>query len=105
METTLPKRSAAHLTLRHASARLSSRIAHILPFYATTVSPMTLRTALILAAGRGERLRPLTDHTPKPLLPYQGIPLITHHIQRLASAGFTRIIINQAYLRIKSVVT
>ncbi len=54
--------------------------------------------AMILAAGRGERMRPLTDTVPKPLLKVQGIPLIEHHIERLVSAGFYEIIINIAYL-------
>jgi N-acetyl-alpha-D-muramate 1-phosphate uridylyltransferase len=54
--------------------------------------------AMILAAGRGERMRPLTDHTPKPLLKVGGKPLIVWHLERLAKAGFTEIIINQAHL-------
>ena len=53
---------------------------------------------MILAAGRGERMRPLTDHTPKPLLQVGGKPLIVWHIERLRAAGFTRIVINHAYL-------
>jgi MurNAc alpha-1-phosphate uridylyltransferase len=54
--------------------------------------------AMILAAGRGERMRPLTDHTPKPLLTVAGQPLIGHQIQRLARAGFVDIVINHAHL-------
>jgi MurNAc alpha-1-phosphate uridylyltransferase len=54
--------------------------------------------AMILAAGRGERMRPLTDHTPKPLLMVGGKPLIVWHIERLARAGITEIIINHAHL-------
>ena len=54
--------------------------------------------AMILAAGRGERLRPLTDHTPKPLLPAGGKPLIVWHLERLAAAGFRDIVINHAHL-------
>ncbi|MDO8932016.1 MAG: nucleotidyltransferase family protein [Rhodocyclaceae bacterium] len=53
---------------------------------------------MILAAGRGERMRPLTDRTPKPLLPVAGKPLIVWHIERLARAGFRDIVINHAHL-------
>jgi MurNAc alpha-1-phosphate uridylyltransferase len=53
---------------------------------------------MILAAGRGERMRPLTDHTPKPLLTVAGKPLILWHIEKLAKAGFGRIVINHAHL-------
>lgn len=54
--------------------------------------------AMILAAGRGERMRPLTDHTPKPLLLVAGKPLIQWHIEALQRAGFTEIVINHAWL-------
>ncbi|MCL2636082.1 MAG: nucleotidyltransferase family protein, partial [Betaproteobacteria bacterium] len=54
--------------------------------------------AMILAAGRGERLRPLTDHTPKPLLPAGGKPLIVWHLEKLAAAGFCDVVINHAHL-------
>jgi len=54
--------------------------------------------AMILAAGRGERMRPLTDHTPKPLLIAAGRPLIEHTIAQLVTAGFHEIIINHAHL-------
>lgn len=54
--------------------------------------------AMILAAGRGERMRPLTDHTPKPLLKVGGKPLVVWHLERLAQAGFKEIIINHAHL-------
>lgn len=54
--------------------------------------------AMILAAGRGERMRPLTDHTPKPLLKAGGKPLIVWHLLALAKAGFNQIVINHAHL-------
>ena len=54
--------------------------------------------AMILAAGRGERLRPLTDEIPKPLLKVAGQSLIEYHIYNLAKAGFKDIIINTAWL-------
>ncbi|MGA1083504.1 MAG: nucleotidyltransferase family protein, partial [Burkholderiaceae bacterium] len=50
-----------------------------------------MNKAMILAAGRGERMRPLTDHTPKPLLAVGGQPLIVWHLQALAAAGFNKI--------------
>jgi len=53
---------------------------------------------MILAAGRGERMRPLTDVTPKPLLKAGGKPLIVWHIERLARAGFTELVVNHAHL-------
>jgi MurNAc alpha-1-phosphate uridylyltransferase len=55
-------------------------------------------SALILAAGRGERLRPLTDTLPKPLLAAGGRPLIEWQIERLVRAGFTDLVVNHAYL-------
>ncbi len=54
--------------------------------------------AMILAAGKGERMRPLTLHTPKPLLPVAGQPLIEYHLRALAAAGFTEVVINHAWL-------
>lgn len=54
--------------------------------------------AMILAAGRGNRMRPLTDHTPKPLLAVGGRTLIEHQILRLRAAGFTDLVINHAHL-------
>lgn len=54
--------------------------------------------AMILAAGRGERMRPLTDHLPKPLLPVGGKPLIQHHIEKLCAVGITELVINHAWL-------
>ncbi len=54
--------------------------------------------AMILAAGRGERMGHLTQNTPKPLLKVAGKPLLKHHIDRLLAAGFTEIVINASYL-------
>lgn len=54
--------------------------------------------AMILAAGRGERLRPLTDRIPKPLLEAGGRPLLAWHLERLAQAGFSEVVINVAHL-------
>jgi MurNAc alpha-1-phosphate uridylyltransferase len=59
---------------------------------------MRLMKAMILAAGRGERMRPLTDRTPKPLLPVGGKPLIAWHLERLAAAGLRDVVINHAHL-------
>ena len=54
--------------------------------------------AMVLAAGRGERMRPLTDSTPKPLLPVHGKPLMQWHLEALARAGCTRVVANTAWL-------
>ncbi|REE20348.1 MurNAc alpha-1-phosphate uridylyltransferase [Paraburkholderia sp. BL27I4N3] len=59
---------------------------------------MPLKKAMIFAAGRGERMRPLTDTCPKPLLDVGGKPLIVWQIERLAQAGFRTIVINHAWL-------
>lgn len=60
---------------------------------------------MILAAGRGERLRPLTDSLPKPLVCVAGKPLIVYHIERLAKAGFKDFVINHAWLGEKLIET
>jgi len=54
--------------------------------------------AMILAAGRGERMRPLTDRVPKPLLEVAGKPLIQYHIEALREAGFAELVVNHAHL-------
>ena len=55
-------------------------------------------TAVILSAGLGTRMRPLTETTPKPLLPLAGRPILAHTLERLHEAGVTRIIVNAHYL-------
>ncbi|MBX3699444.1 MAG: nucleotidyltransferase family protein [Dokdonella sp.] len=57
-----------------------------------------MRRAMILAAGRGERMRPLTDVTPKPLLRVGGAMLIEHHLRKLAAIGVTEVVINISHL-------
>ncbi|UZD55281.1 N-acetylmuramate alpha-1-phosphate uridylyltransferase MurU [Caldimonas aquatica] len=54
--------------------------------------------AIVLAAGRGERMRPLTDTCPKPLLPVRGKPLIVWHLEALAAAGVREVVVNTAWL-------
>jgi MurNAc alpha-1-phosphate uridylyltransferase len=58
----------------------------------------TLATAMVLAAGRGERMRPLTDHMPKPMLMVRGKPLMQWHMEALAAAGQHDMLINTAWL-------
>jgi N-acetyl-alpha-D-muramate 1-phosphate uridylyltransferase len=62
-----------------------------------TTKALTIK-ALILAAGRGERMRPLTDHTPKPLLQVRGKPLMQWAMEGLARGGFTDFVVNTAWL-------
>ncbi len=57
--------------------------------------------ALIFAAGRGERLKPLTNHTPKPLAIVNGKPLIQYHLEALIDAGVTDFVINVSWLHQK----
>ena len=54
--------------------------------------------ALVFAAGLGERMRPLTDHTPKPLLEAGGKPLIAWHLEKLAAMGVTEVVVNTSWL-------
>lgn len=63
----------------------------------TSDIPYTI-PCMILAAGRGERMRPLTDHLPKPLLEIHGRSLLDHHLFRLKDAGFEHVVINHAWL-------
>ncbi len=60
---------------------------------------MSVRRAIVLAAGRGERMRPLTLTTPKPLLNVGGTPLIVHHLRRLAAAGIQDVAVNVSWLK------
>jgi len=53
---------------------------------------------MVLAAGRGERMRPITDTLPKPLVPVAGKPLIGYHLERLAAAGFREVVVNLSWL-------
>jgi MurNAc alpha-1-phosphate uridylyltransferase len=57
-----------------------------------------MKTAIILAAGRGERMQPITKAQPKALCHVHGIPLIEHHVSNLAKSGYQKIIINHAHL-------
>ena len=57
-----------------------------------------MKTAMILAAGQGERLKPLTNLVPKALCVVKGHPLIEYHVIKLAKAGYTRVVINHAHL-------
>lgn len=63
-----------------------------------TLSAPASVPAMILAAGRGMRMRPLTDTTPKPLLPVQGKPLLQWSLEALLAGGFSRVVINTAWL-------
>jgi len=59
---------------------------------------MSIGRAMVLAAGRGERLRPLTDTVPKPLLEVRGKPLIVYHLEKLGRLGVRQVVINLAWL-------
>ncbi|WP_193786133.1 N-acetylmuramate alpha-1-phosphate uridylyltransferase MurU [Congregibacter litoralis] len=61
-------------------------------------SPPSVRTAMLLAAGKGERMRPLTLETPKPLITVAGKPLIDYHIEKLVAAGVAKLVINVSWL-------
>jgi len=58
-----------------------------------------ITTAFVLAAGKGERLRPLTEKTPKPLLPIRGKPILTHILEELQKAGVQKVVVNAWYLK------
>ncbi len=74
------------------------KLTHVFIFLAHFTPHPGLMDAIIFAAGRGERLRPLTDHCPKPLIEVLGLSLIEIHLYRLAEAGFSRVIINLHHL-------
>jgi len=59
---------------------------------------MSIACAMVLAAGRGERMRPLTDSVPKPLLTVRGKPLIVYHLEKLSRLGVKHVVINLAWL-------
>lgn len=66
--------------------------------YTNRMSPTATAQAMILAAGRGQRMRPLTDHTPKPLLQVHGQALIDWHVRALVRGGFKHLLVNTAWL-------
>ena len=73
-------------------------IAPISPLHPGTLPAHGSAGAMLLAAGRGERMRPLTDTTPKPLLCVQGQPLLQWHLAALAAGGVGQVVINTAWL-------
>jgi MurNAc alpha-1-phosphate uridylyltransferase len=74
------------------------KLTHVLFFLASLPTRFHLMDVIILAAGHGTRLRPLTDRLPKPLIEVDGLSLIEVHLYRLAFAGYTRVIINLHHL-------
>lgn len=83
------------------NAALSSSPSNNASNHAVNPATSPVQHALILAAGRGERMRPLTDKCPKPLLEVRGKPLIVWHLERLARAGVRHVVINTAWLEEK----
>jgi MurNAc alpha-1-phosphate uridylyltransferase len=61
--------------------------------------PQKIKTAMVLAAGYGTRLKPLTDHTPKPLVPVAGRPMIEYALDQLRAYGIERLVINVSHLK------
>ena len=65
--------------------------------YTRPVASISIRTALVLAGGRGERLRPLTDDRPKPMVPVNGVPILEHHLRWLRDNGIARAVLLTGY--------
>ncbi len=61
--------------------------------------PLRIKKAMLLAAGYGTRLKPLTDHTPKPLVPVAGRPMIEYALDKLRDYGIGQIVINVSHLK------
>lgn len=79
--------------------RTSNRVEKLIAMTVENAAPLLVQPpAMLLAAGRGERMRPLTDITPKPLLKVQGVPLLQLHLQALQAAGVARAVINTGWL-------
>ena len=77
----------------------SNRVEKLIAMTVENAAPLLVQPpAMLLAAGRGERMRPLTDITPKPLLKVQGVPLLQLHLQALQAAGVARAVINTGWL-------
>lgn len=79
--------------------RTSNRVEKLIAMTVENAASLLVQPpAMLLAAGRGERMRPLTDITPKPLLKVQGVPLLQLHLQALLAAGVARAVINTGWL-------
>lgn len=79
--------------------RTSNRVEKLIAMTVENAASLLVQPpAMLLAAGRGERMRPLTDVTPKPLLKVQGVPLLQLHMQALQAAGVARAVINTGWL-------
>lgn len=79
--------------------RTSNRVEKLIAMTVENAASLLVQPpAMLLAAGRGERMRPLTDVTPKPLLKVQGVPLLQLHMQALLAAGVPRAVINTGWL-------